>query len=66
MFRYFPRAPLATLVWLHRKEYVPSKSEYELILQSIKMNRVSDLSQEMDNLSFSENATDTLKVKVNS
>ena len=62
MFRYFPKAPLNTLAWILRKDYVPSKTEFEMILQSLKKSRAFDLSQETPDLNDSRNEKDTSKI----
>ena len=66
MFRYFPKAPLGTVVWILRMDRVPSKSEFDMILLTIRNRQVSDLSQELDDLTVSENTKDTSEVKPSS
>ena len=66
MFEKFPRAPLATFLWIMRMRRMPTETEFELILQSIKegVDFFLDLSHEIAGLTVSENSKDTSKVEL--
>ena len=62
IFEKFPRAPLATLIWILRVEKVPTETDFELIIQSIK--ETHDPFELMGDLTLSEKGKDTSKVEV--
>ena len=51
MFKKFPRAPLATLIWILRNRKIPTEIEFNNIRKRISENpSVRDLSRETDDL----------------
>lgn len=64
MFKKFPRAPLGTLIWILWNEAVPSDLQFELMLQGIRNDSaLSNLSQEVDDLTLYEISNDASKIK---
>ena len=52
MFRNFPKAPLAALIWTLRNRKIPSEIVYADILEKISENSRDSLSQEFDDLTM--------------
>ena len=55
MFKKFPKAPLTTLIWIRQSGKIPTEIEFTEILQNLSENSVSNPSQNLGNLTLTEN-----------
>ena len=60
MFRNFPKAPLAALIWTLRNRKIPSEIDQADILKKISENSRDNVSQEFDDLTINENPDESM------